>query len=195
MTDESNTLSAGPLRLRFFRGGDRFAHSVWLVDQISGKEHCLLNSQEGDDTDPWPPSPPLQNFHLEHRSGGITVALAVGMAGRSHWSLAVEALPSGEFRFDAACRTGEMPLWLGSTYNVDGETAACPAVKSVRLKPALGFANVEIQPTSTATVCWDEVADSPKSFSLIPSIDQLDLPSTIRWQYSLGMLGKVQQSQ
>ena len=111
------TLSAAGLRLQFARSGDRFVHQVLWLD-TAGNEHLLLTTAEGDDTNPWPPSPPLQDLHLESRGGGATVALAVGMAGRSHWSLSVEALPAGELRFDVACRTIDPPGPLGSSYHL-----------------------------------------------------------------------------
>ncbi len=67
----------------------------------------MLASEEGSDQDEWPPSPPLQQLHVEDRAGGGRVALLVGMAGQSHWSLSVEALPAlRQLVFDAACRLG-----------------------------------------------------------------------------------------
>jgi hypothetical protein len=41
------------------------------------------------------------------------------MAGRSHWSLSIEPLADRVgFRFDAACRIGGPPAWLGHTWRI-----------------------------------------------------------------------------
>ncbi|MEQ8791856.1 MAG: hypothetical protein RIC55_36705 [Pirellulaceae bacterium] len=55
------------------------------------------------------------------------MALLVGMAGRSHWSLSVEPRHDESpdlagFLFDAACRFGGTPQTLGSRYiSLDGD--------------------------------------------------------------------------
>lgn len=105
------------LRVRFARRGDRFGHGIdaWR----DGAFHGVLESVEGAADDLWPPSPPWQELHIESRPGGEQVALLVGRAGRSHWSLSVHIeLLSGAIHFDAACRTSDSPRWLGSTYQL-----------------------------------------------------------------------------
>ena len=104
------------LELRFQRVGDRHCHAVFLID--GERSQCIMRTKEGDDTAFWPPSPPLQQLSMESREDG-NVALLVGMAGRSHWSLSVEAEEKGGFHFDAACRLAadtDESRWLGSTY-------------------------------------------------------------------------------
>ena len=66
--------------------GDRYAHHVSLVH--GDQEQVLLNSEEGDEHAAWPPSPPLQQVTLEDHGEEGRVLLLVGMAGRSHWSVA-----------------------------------------------------------------------------------------------------------
>lgn len=75
----------------------------------------LLESVEGGGDDPWPPSPPLQELHIERQAVGREVALLVGRAGRSHWSLSVEAFEN-RLVLDAACRLSTDAEWLGSSY-------------------------------------------------------------------------------
>ena len=120
------------LQVRFARSGDRFAHRLELVSAHSVVP--LLTTVEGDNETTWPASPALQQLHIERRpiDGGATseVALLVGLAGRSHWSLSVEprvekaAEPHGvgglvALEFDAACRVHQLPERLGTTYRLE----------------------------------------------------------------------------
>ena len=68
----------GRLRVEFQRHEDRFAHRI-LLDQVE-----VARSVEGDASEPWPDSPPLQQLSLEDIKGTETI-LAVGGGGRSHW--------------------------------------------------------------------------------------------------------------
>lgn len=107
------------LRVEFLRERDRYGHRVSVVSD--GREATLLVSQEGSDEDHWPPSPPLQQLSIEEREAGRHVALLLGMAGKSHWSLSVE--PGSQplsFVFDVACRLRDNPGYLGSTYQFHG---------------------------------------------------------------------------
>jgi hypothetical protein len=110
---------AGRLRVAFEHVGDRFRHVIGLSS--AGEFRPLIASVEGDASQAWPPSPPLQQLHVESRGEQGDVALLVGMAGRSHWSLSVEPCggPIGDavgFIFDVACRSPEVPQFLGSRY-------------------------------------------------------------------------------
>lgn len=126
----------GRLGLRFVRRGDRLHQSIeWLAaadsqstvsaGQSAGVDRsttrfapCLLESLEGQSGDIWPASPPMQQLLIESRAEAGHVALLVGMAGRSHWSLSVEPLADRVgFRFDAACRLSGPPEWLGHAWH------------------------------------------------------------------------------
>lgn len=125
--------NGGRLRLRFVRLGDRVHHTVeWLDPAMAAT--ALIESREGpasaeqasagqtsagQASDNWPASPPLQQLLIEPRGAAGHVALLVGMAGRSHWSLSIEPLADRVgFRFDAACRIGGPPEWLGHTWRI-----------------------------------------------------------------------------
>ena len=120
--------NGGRLRLRFVRLGDRVHHTVeWLDPAMAAT--ALIESREGQasagqtsaglSSDNWPASPPLQQLLIEPRGVAGHVALLVGMAGRSHWSLSIEPLADRVgFRFDAACRIGGPPAWLGHTWRI-----------------------------------------------------------------------------
>ncbi len=113
-------LEAGLLSIEFRRAADRYAHQVFSGH--GGGRRLLLESVEGDGEHPWPASPPLQELHIERQADGRQVALLVGRAGRSHWSLSVEPFEN-RLVFDAACRLSGNAEWLGSSYraavNVD----------------------------------------------------------------------------
>jgi hypothetical protein len=115
----------GRLRLRFARQGDRLHQTVeWLAAATNAASTiatspvvALLESCEGQSSDTWPDSPPLQQLLIEPRGAAGHVALLVGMAGRSHWSLSIEPLVDRVgFRFDAACRLSGPPEWLGHVW-------------------------------------------------------------------------------
>ena len=111
------SLESARWRVSFFRLGDRVAHAIFSRE--AGGEVELYRSLEGTDADDWPPSPPLKELSFEQRPGGVQLALLVGMAGASHWSLSVELDPATErLTFDAACRLSGVPRWLGSTYEL-----------------------------------------------------------------------------
>src|SRR6185295_18531562 len=104
-------LEAGRLRVTFKRQGDRYGHLVELV--TGGQATPLLKSIEGTPDEDWPASPALKELHFENRPDGKQVALLVGMAGRSHWSLSVELDPIAEqVEFDVACRLRDEPRRL-----------------------------------------------------------------------------------
>lgn len=135
---ELRALSCGPLRLVFQRIADRWQHRLeWSeasaarpaprVTAPSDEPHgrLVLSSLEGGPLDDWPPSPPLQELHLEERGSIQPVALLVGMAGASHWSLGVECAPQGDaLLLDVACRAARPPAWLGSRYQLGPRMAS-----------------------------------------------------------------------
>jgi len=165
------------LRLEFAWRRDRFQHK--LAALIDGRAVLLLESVEGSD-EAWPPSPPLQQLSIEETRLGARVALLVGMAGRSHWSLSVE--PGDEPKsliFDAACLVRGDVGQLGSAYQFQGRATAEPSgwlleAATARLRlhglPTLGTTPVVdcrsdrlvVQPTPTAlsaaSVRWRYVA-------------------------------------
>jgi len=76
----------GNFAIEFFRHLDRWQHR-WVVD-IDGQIVPLLTSEEGDDSQNWPPSPPLQE--LDHLSVSAGPAIfGVGRGGVAHWSVSL----------------------------------------------------------------------------------------------------------
>lgn len=158
-----HVLEAGGLRIVFHRRADRWAHTVQAFS--GGEFRTLLESIEGDASDPWPPSPPLQQLHFEERPGGQRVALLVGMAGTSHWSSSVVLDPRrGEAEVEVACRLRATPRRLGSRYRRCGAGAELRALAGVL--------------TRTADAEW-----------VGPAAAEIEIPSTIGWKYAIAGCG------
>ncbi len=103
--------------VQFINEADRLAHTIELVS--GDRSLPLLRSCEGTDQQAFPPSPPLQQIAIQSLQQRH-VALLIGMAGRSHWSVSVESDGTDRrLHFDIACRMaagGEASL--ASTYQV-----------------------------------------------------------------------------
>jgi hypothetical protein len=108
------TLSAGGLEVAFEWAGDRWRHRVTHGGRL------VAESVEGPgpDGDPrWPASPAFQEVSAAE-AAGRRVVLAVGAAGRSHYSASFAADPAAAdtVLVDVACRFQEPPIRLGTTY-------------------------------------------------------------------------------
>lgn len=124
-------MAAGDLEVVFEWEGDRWRH------RIAHRGRLVAESVEGPGDggdDRWPRSPALQE--VSAGGGDRPVLLAVGSAGRSHFSASVAADPSrpDTVLVEVACRVHERPEWLGSTYRlgtggttrIRGETVGDP---------------------------------------------------------------------
>lgn len=165
-------LEAGLLSIEFRRTADRYSHQIFAGQ--GGQRRLLLESVEGGGDDPWPPSPPLQELHIERQADGRQVALLVGRAGRSHWSLSVEAFEN-RLVLDAACRLSAQAEWLGSSYRPANSAEIIDDVATfagglVRILPAAGDA---------AIIAEDGVVR-------IHAARQAEAgPRTVRWRYAI----------
>ncbi len=161
-------------RLTFVWHRDRFAHTVGIVD--NERLSPVLASLEGSDDDDWPPSPPLQNLTIEDRRDGHRVALLVGMAGTSHWSVSIEpAADEIGFIVDVACRVKTRPRNLGSVYRA----MAVPAQVDNTQAIVGGLVGVDAQGTESIL----EIAES--DIVVRPSHVASEAPITVRWQYRI----------
>jgi hypothetical protein len=165
------------LRFRRERRGDRYGHGIYR--KIDGQYRVILESVEPDSArdEPadWPPSPPFKDWHDE-KHGGATVLMAVGAAGKSHWSASVELGEDGTVQFDVAARINGTPAFLGSRYicpargrGLDGTSIELtPGVllncdpSTTRLRFEEADHRLVIEPLMTGTGVW---------------------PQTIRWRY------------
>ncbi len=105
------------LQVRFSWREDRHCHTISLL--VGDREVPVFESIEGSSHDRWPPSPPLQQLSVEELRPKTNVALLVGMAGKSHWSISVEpASGRAAIAFDVACKSREEVEQLGTGYLV-----------------------------------------------------------------------------
>ena len=163
------------LRARFVRNGDRYAHVVDFLDQ--GVALPLLASDEGDAEQEWPPSPPLQQVSFEERSVG-NVLLGLGMAGRTHWSMSIEAdVMAVELRFDVAARLRDHPQRLGSRYRLSGPAPIESAEGAIEFSLAGGRARVCCDAHTILTPSTSEI--------VLESRDGDPPPTTTRWAYRI----------
>jgi hypothetical protein len=175
------------LQVRFFRLGDRYAHCILFVERE--QETVILESVEGGDDDQWPPSPPLQQLTAEDRPDGRRVALLVGMAGRTHWSVSVEPHPSAAVvLFDAACRLQEEPSLLGSRYRCDVPLRLDEQTKTARLSVAGHDCRVlaEVPMSSDQALLLAEA----ERLAIRPANSDDPLPQTIRWRYRIEIVAE-----
>jgi hypothetical protein len=129
-------------------------HAFWIKPQDESLPAIkLMQSVEGDSSDTWPPSGPFQQIVKESvGTGKAPVLLAVGMAGKSHWSGTFEGDAFSEaIAMDFAVRVNQAPGFVGSTYwldavwkvdlqSVDSETqaeASVPLGRTVRIEHRL----------------------------------------------------------
>jgi hypothetical protein len=153
------------LRIEFVRHGDRYGHTIFVVDP-SGCAAPVLESVEGTASNAWPPSPPLQSLSIEELAPGRRAALLVGMAGRSHWSASIEPI-AGEAAamFDIACRADAAGS-LGSQYRL------LASVRRVAVTAAMGC---------------EAKLDRPLGRWLIRA--PFDAAGTKRWKYRVALAG------
>lgn len=173
-------LECGRLRLRFVWQGDRFAHAVTLAG--GGQADLLLQSVEGADGQAWPASPPLQSLHVEEQRGK-QVALLVGMAGKCHWSAAVELDHEySRLRWDVACRVraGELG-WLGSSYQSDADMRLVESgVASIAC--AIGKLAVRLE-GDTGSTAKLAIHDQGLHINAASNIKHVGGAATFRWSY------------
>jgi hypothetical protein len=184
------------LVVRFYWLGDRYGHSIDAVDGSAIRP--LLESLEGNSHDNWPASPPLQNIStssVESDSEHGHVAMLVGAAGTSHWSMCVSArdrcdlsrdanLNQSELIFDVACRLKESPVWLGTSYRaIAGQVAISEKFQQ---------AYVPVDLPACAVTCESgqlQLDTSSDAFPIIrcnaSSIAVDSTPTTARWKYVL----------
>jgi hypothetical protein len=177
---ESLGRAGSPLWVEFTRPQDRFVHRV--SGACGGWSGTLAESVEGTDEEVWPASPALQQLSIEHRER-VDVALLVGMSGRSHWSLSIEAAQgTGKFLFDAACRVRESPLRCGSGYRIDWGTQYEQSTDRLRWhRGGVWYELTVLEIAGSLPARLERVADGIRIEA--PPPDRL--PATVRWRYQL----------
>jgi hypothetical protein len=113
--------------------------------------------------------------------------MLVGIAGGSHWSLAVEPFAGGTgagLQFDVACRVRAAPGRLASSYRL--------LVPARMDEP--GAVLLEAAPGAVCSLRLDERGEafgqrdlSDSTLTIRPPSTAGELPATIRWRYSISL--------
>lgn len=113
-------LESGGTAVVFRWCSDRWRHTVTFAG--TSLAESVEGTTDGGDAR-WPVSPPLVELSAIDLLGGPAL-LAVGLAGRSHFSASVRPHPerADTLLFEIACRVKERPSWLGSTYATGSAT-------------------------------------------------------------------------
>lgn len=171
----------GGLIAAFLRHDDRTGH------RIDFRDRGLLQSVESDSSEPWPLSPPLQQLSIEDLGAG-PVGLLVGMAGKSHWSVSVEAREE-MLVFDVACRVRGEPERLGSTYRVDGEIGVEPDDDGVTLHCPEGMLRLLLDHDEALAAARIHFDPQARRLALLVDPQAVDsqpgAATTLRWRYRL----------
>ena len=176
-----------PIRwgVAFTQLGDRLSHQVFVEDSPTERK-TIAQSVEGEGSPRWPSSPALQQIDtcsLHDQRQGL---VAVGLAGTSHWSLAVETDEEGFLCFDNACRVKEQPTFLGSTYalpNSARRTGIQPQEVTWELPNER-----ELCVRCDETLSRIECAKEERLFRIQPVQISTASPVTIRWKYRIRCL-------
>lgn len=167
---------------------DRYAHAITRIDRQSAAP--LLASIEGDPTQPWPSSPPLQSLTCGGRAGSERRLLLVGMAAAGHWSVTIEVdARQALFVFDVACRLKDRPAWLGSRYRRERQPAPAAApggVLAAGVGHGLGGAKLQCEALPIAGQLA-RVLVTPQGFDVRPQCPPGPFPQTVRWRYRIGL--------
>lgn len=156
--------------------------NLWIEQWQVGKEPdqtLLLKSVNTSDSD-WPENPPWQEV-IKESHGGLPVIMAIGRAGRSHWSAAWKVLPAGVIHVEYACRIHAKPEMMGASLQL-ARGVSCSQVTA-------GCWSLESGSFSLHITAGKETSIDVSSDGLI-SIRPIDdgnesLPRTMQWQYRI----------
>lgn len=192
------------LAVQFYWQQDRFAHCLELASASSASDGSgrsrspessplrFVCSVEGDPTSDWPPSPPFQQLDQCLLAADRIGLVAVGMAGTSHYSLAVEVERSILW-FDVACRLQRAGASLGSTYRV------ADLLRVHRWDDANGVLELNVLGDDGAGgnvprrigILFDRqntellAPSGGREFQLRPTQIPQQVPATARWRYGI----------
>ena len=162
---------------------DRFVTTLSLL--ADGDATPVLRSVEGDADERWPVSPVLQEL-LRHDLADESFLAGIGMAGASHWSLAVTVVEQA-IEWDWACRLKDRPARLGGHYDLldgaryDASNFLIRGTGSwaVRCEGLLGGVDFQTDPA-----CGH--------LSVLPNYGaELQFPCTVRWKYRFSIVDEL----
>lgn len=178
--------SGASLKLVFEHQTDRWAHRLVLNDKET--ETTVLRSLEGNAEQHWPPSPPLQDASHHSLATGEAV-LAVGMAGKSHWS-ASYSIDNRMILADLACLIKNHPPpstnSIGSKYEIGQDVnVTCNEHGCSRLQ--VGSCQLDIQSVSESD--WATGSRIENQKLILYPLELSNLPGQpTRWGYRLNLI-------
>ena len=185
------SIAAGAVEVMFAWSGDRWTHRILLDGEAA------WDSVEGPwpaTEDPrWPASPVLVELDRVGRGPNAAI-VAVGLAGRSHFSASVSCVPgdggSPELLFELACRTHEPPGWIGSTYRLAADLrAATAAGQAVAIRPIDSCCLLRGDGTPCGKEAWtasSERGPLRRQRAEVGPGAARPGPATIAWSYRVG---------
>ncbi len=177
------------LRVDFDWREDRYGHQIAFVH--NPEQPALLVAQlEGARAD-WPGSPPLQQISWMEATPGRRIALLVGMAGKSHWSVSVETdSDEGGLLFDVACRVHRAPEWLGSVYRCL-HPVRCESRHAAHFAGGDAVVRITSEPTDDGQRA--ALDTDGNCLTIQPALDGLSIPCTVRWKYRIATTRQTKQ--
>lgn len=138
-------LATPTVEVHFVWIGDRWSHRLASVGGGEGDWTSVEGPAAADGDAAWPESPVFVEITRAGRDTDAAV-LAVGIAGRTHFSASIEPDPAtpGEIRFEIAARLVAPAVRLGSGYG-----SSSPGAPRFRVEPAN-----HRPPALPATVVW-----------------------------------------
>jgi hypothetical protein len=200
------------IQICFFWQGDRYGHRIYALDGMRSRQ--LLESIEGNANDAWPASPPFSHVNVSWIASDTEqghVAMLVGAAGNSHWSMCVAARDSRthsrdirenirfsldgvqissnrpdetELYFDVACRTSAFPQFLGNSYwSVGNQIAVSSRLNCAFVPPS--EPGIVILPHDAELEMEVNQSQSPILRCKATEIRSANSPATFRWRYAI----------
>ncbi len=168
---------------------DRLAHGFWWEASSETLDMVrIMTSCEGTPQDTWPASSPFQQIVREEiGTEKKLVLLAVGMAGKTHWSGTVEGDAMTEaIAMDFAARVNATPDFLGSTYFIDDAWTAQLQTTADALNQSVTLTHAE----QGVKLVFDSIGPHLVSIDgkKLTLTFQADFPATkrnqtLRWRY------------
>jgi hypothetical protein len=174
------------LKMVFEHQTDRWSHRLVVASEET--ETTILRSREGDAEQPWPPSPPLQDASHHSLATGEAV-LAVGMAGKSHWSASF-SVDNGMFLADLACLFKIQPTQdtdsIGSQYEIGPDVTVTHSADG-GTSLLVGKCRLDIWPVSESD--WSTRSEYDNQKLILYPFELSKLPGQpTRWGYRFNLI-------
>jgi hypothetical protein len=158
-------------RVDFTWRSDRFRSEI--IGILRRRPIALLTSVEGTPDQTWPPSPPLQQVCNEIIDA-VPAALAIGMAGSSHWSVSFHLVDPQrpQLRVEVACLTQDVSGQLSSLYRLG------PGIRAAARSDAC--LTMHCVPVPECICCLVPMCDDPPTQLSTPNPNEISVGPQMR---------------